>query len=148
MRIRIIIIIKLLFFSTLCFSQNNNEFTSIPVDRINGFYATTNYYTGIDFENIKLTEVPDITISDISNIKKSLNYHGKPTLNITLTKEAGEKFYTLTEKNVSKPIAIVVNKKIISMPIVFSPISEGNLVLDGISEEEIDTIIETLTIEE
>ncbi|MFA7444899.1 MAG: hypothetical protein WCY89_03060, partial [Flavobacteriaceae bacterium] len=96
MRTRIIIIIKLLFFSTLCFSQNNNEFTSIPVDRINGFYATTNYYTGIDFENIKLTEVPDITISDISNIKKSLNYHGKPTLNITLTKEAGEKFYTLT----------------------------------------------------
>lgn len=122
------------------------KFEPIPVDRENGFYATVDYnFSGTD-KDIKLEDKPSLTLKDILEVKKVLgSYNDGPEISIVFTKEGAKKFYFLTKENIGKPVAIVIAKQIVSMPIVYSEIIGGNVSISGdFSEEEIDKMIEKL----
>lgn len=73
------------------------------------------------------------------------NFNDSPEISIVFTKEGARKFYLLTKENIGKPIAIVIAKKIVSMPIVNSEIIGGKASISGhFTEEEIDEMIEIL----
>ena len=122
----------------------NNKFEPIPVDREDGFYAMVDYGTSAEFKYVTLEEKPSLTKKDISKVKKASN-NDRMYIDLTLTKEGAKKFYILTKNNISKPVAIVIEKHIVSLPIVNSEIIGGKVSISGdFSEKEIDKMIEKL----
>jgi preprotein translocase subunit SecD len=116
------------------------------VDRKDGFYTTVDYSQSTDDEAIKLERSPSITSMDISEITKGSNLgDNSPEISIVLTSEGARKFRQLTYDNIGKPIAIVIDGKIVSLPIVQAEIYGGkvSLRIDS-SEEELDSMIERL----
>jgi len=117
------------------------KFEPIPVERIDGFYATINYDPNRDTD-ITLEEIPAITKKDILEVKKGAD---NSSIDITLTKEGAKKFYLLTKKNIGKPIAIVIDKYIVSLPKVHSEISGGKVSIGGnFTEKEVENMIRQL----
>lgn len=116
-----------------------NKFKPIPVDKEDGFYATVE-------KEINLEDSPALTSKDFKKIKKIYNSNdNRPEISIELTKNGAKKFYILTRENIGKPIAIVIAKQIVYMPIVYGEITNGKTLISGdFSEEEIDKMIELL----
>ncbi len=110
--------------------ENSYNFKPIPVNREDGFYATNNYKVGSE-KNIELVREPALTKNEIQEITVNNNYFGDNILFITFTKEGANIFYQLTKENLGKPIAIVIDKKIISLPVVQEPIKDGKAVISG-----------------
>ncbi len=126
--------------------DNSYEFTPVPVDRPDGFYATVNYTRGMEYSQIELVKDPAITSVHIKEISKDYSIYGDKILNITLTKEGAIIFHQLTEANVDYPIAVVINKHIIYAPIVNEPISGGKVSINAnFTDEELDFIIQKLS---
>jgi len=122
------------------------KFEPIPVERENGFYATVDYNNSTEDKDMKLKDKPSLTSKDILEVKKAFSsYNDRPEISIVFTKDGAKKFYLLTKENIGKPIAIVIDKQIVSMPIVNSEIIGGKASISGdFSEDEIDKMIEIL----
>lgn len=56
---------------------------------------------------------------------------GKPAVSISFTKEGADKFSRLTEKNISKPLAILLDEELVSAPVVQERITDGNAQITG-----------------
>lgn len=127
-------------------SLSENIFSPIPIDRVNGFYETENYDPTQDEKTIQLKKEPGVTFEDILVLEKEYNYvNNNNEIRITFTENGKHKFQVLTKNNIKKPIAIVIDKHIVSMPIVNEEISGGKLSISGdFSEAEIDAMIESL----
>jgi len=126
--------------------DNRVKFEPIPVDRTDGFYATVDYASSAKDQDIKLERNPAITSKDISEVKKGSSVvDNRPEIHILLTSEGARKFQKLTYDNVGKPIAIVIDGTIVSLPVVQAEIIGGkvSLTLDS-SEEEVDSMIKRL----
>jgi hypothetical protein len=129
--------------------KSTYKFEPISVDKEDGFYATIDYNSLINIQdkNVKLENNPSLTFKDIIEAKKTYrnSTDNKAEISITLTKEGARKFYLLTKENIGKPIAIVIERQIVSMPVVQSEIMGGKVNISGdFSEKEIDRMIETL----
>lgn len=125
--------------------EPTTKFEPIPVDREDGFYATVDY-DGSNNRDIRLENKPSITPKDILEAKKSFdNFTDRPTITIKFNKKGARKFYQLTRGNIGKSIAIVIDKKIVAIPMVHSEIVGGNMVISGnYTEEEVDSMIRKL----
>jgi preprotein translocase subunit SecD len=123
-----------------------NKFETIPVDRENGFYATVDYDFSAADKDIKLEDQPSLTLKDILEVKKDFSsYNNRPEISIVFTKEGAKKFYLLTKENIGKPLAIVLEKHIVFMPLINSEIVGGKVSISGdFSEMEVDKMIEIL----
>lgn len=129
--------------------KSTYKFEPISVDKEDGFYATIDYISPINIQdkNVKLENNPSLTFKDILEVKKTYrnSADNKAEISITLNQEGARKFYLLTKENIGKPIAIVIEKQIVSMPVVQSEIMGGKVNISGdFSEKEIDRMIETL----
>lgn len=122
------------------------KFEPIPVNRENGFYTTVDYNFSATDKDIKLEDKPSLTSKDILEVKKVFSTHNdRPEISILFTKDGAKKFHQLTKENIGKPLAIVIAKQIVSMPIVNSEIIGGKAKISGnFSEKEIDKMIEIL----
>lgn len=117
------------------------------VDRENGIYEVVNYKTNeYDIFKFELSQKPDIQINDIYSIEKKQSvFHIGAEIELTLTETGRIKFKELTKKNIQKPLAIVIDKKIIIAPIVNSEIEGGKLTIAGdYTESQIDELIKKL----
>jgi len=125
--------------------NSESKFEPISIDREDGFYETIDYELNKKIKDIELVKNPSIPKTEISEIKKSTNRFGDIYIDITFSKKGAKLFYLLTKKNIGKPIAIVVDKHIVSVPTVNSEISGGNASISGnFTTEEIDKMIEKL----
>lgn len=123
------------------------RFEPIPIEKEDGFYATVDYTYSTEDKDIKLEDNPSLTSKDILEIKKvNSKYHdNRPEISIVLTKDGVRKLYILTKENIGKPIAIVIDNKIVSIPKVQTEIMGGKVSISGdFSEKEIDKMIEKL----
>lgn len=121
------------------------KFEPISIDREDGFYETVNYDSNKDYKDIELVKTPSISKTEISEIKKDTNRFGNIYIEITFSKKGAKQFYLLTKKNIGNPIAIVIDKHIVSIPTVLSGISGGKASITGnFTTEEIDKMIEKL----
>jgi len=123
-----------------------NTFQPIPVNRKNGFYEVADYKLYEYPEDVTLGKKPALTFDYIEEVLKEYSIeNNQPEITIRLNKEGAQKFYELTKKNIGRPIAIVVDKYIVSMPNVQIEIPNGKLVLSGqFTEEETDRLIKQL----
>ena len=121
------------------------KFEPIPIEREDGFYETVDYNPNSDKKDIQLEKRPSITKEDILEVKKVTNKQGKSHIEISLNKNGARNFHILTKKNIGKPIAIVIDKYIVTLPIVNFTISGGKMDITGnFSNDEIDRMIEKL----
>ena len=124
------------------------KFEPIPADKMDGFYRTLNYSPSMDYNDIILEENPSLTTNDILEVKKVYikHYDNHPEISIVLTREGARKFYNLTKENIGEPLAIVIEKQIVSIPIINSEIMGGKVNISGdFSENEIDRMIKKLS---
>ncbi len=56
---------------------------------------------------------------------------GEPVVQLTFTTEGGEKFGDITERNVGRPLAIVLDDQLVSAPVVNGPIYGGQGEISG-----------------
>ncbi|WP_300669632.1 hypothetical protein [Soonwooa sp.] len=116
------------------------------VDRPNGFYTVTNFNEAdYDPKKFNLAKTPSLTTSDISSVYKVVADLGGYEIEIKLTPAGATKFAELTRNNVNKPVAIVIDKEIISEPYIQSEIPGGLLRIAGdFSDEKLNSIISKL----
>ena len=125
--------------------KSKPKFEPIFIDREDGFYETVDYDSNKDYKDIELVKTPSISKTEILKIEKNTNKSGVSCIDITFSKKGAKQFYLLTKKNIGNPIAIVIDKHIVNIPIVNSEISGGKASISGnFTIEEIDKMIEKL----
>lgn len=103
----------------------------VKINREDGFYEVVQYEDIADLKSMKLAISPTVKLNQIIEISKNFNELGMIVINVKLNKEGTEIFKKLTEKNIGKPIAIVLNKTLISAPVVNDVIPEGRIQISG-----------------
>lgn len=74
----------------------------------------------------------DLTGADLAESSVAFDKTGgQPSVSITFTKEGGEKFAKITEENVGKRVAIILDNQIISSPVVQEKITGGQAQITG-----------------
>ncbi|OGC06854.1 protein-export membrane protein SecD [candidate division WOR-1 bacterium RIFOXYD2_FULL_36_8] len=83
-----------------------------------------------------------ITGSDLKAVYPQVDEYGNPSVGFELNSEGASVFARLTTRHVKKPIAILLDKKIISAPNVNTPITEGKGIITGnFSAEEVRDMV-------
>jgi len=72
-----------------------------------------------------------VTGADLRDAKVDFDNLGRPRIAFSLKPEGANKFAEFTKANVGKFLAIVMDKSVISSPVVKSPITEGEGVIEG-----------------
>lgn len=72
-----------------------------------------------------------LTGSDLKGAWPGIDSYGNPVVDIEFTGKGADIFANVTTRNVGKPIAIILDKKIISAPSVREPISGGRAQISG-----------------
>ena len=74
----------------------------------------------------------DLTGADLKSANVVFDSNtGKPAISIEFNEEGANKFENITEKNVGKPLAIILDNDIVSAPIVNEKISGGQAQISG-----------------
>ncbi|MEK7461439.1 MAG: protein translocase subunit SecD [Patescibacteria group bacterium] len=74
----------------------------------------------------------DIQGGASSSTSNSTTKGSQPIINIEFTPEGGQLFEAITARNVSKPVAIVLDNQVISAPTVQEKISGGKAIISGV----------------
>lgn len=72
-----------------------------------------------------------LTGADLKGAWPTVDSYGNPAVDIEFNSEGGKIFAEVTARNVSKPIAIILDNKIISAPNVREPIPSGKGIISG-----------------
>ena len=81
--------------------------------------------------DLQLEINPSFTPKDIEEIKSSYNDLGNLVIDIKFKSESAKKLKEITANNINKGMAIIVDKKIITMPVITSEIPDGKLQISG-----------------
>ncbi|WCM42681.1 hypothetical protein MG290_03105 [Flavobacterium sp. CBA20B-1] len=121
-------------------------FEPFTVEREDGIYVVLKSNNEYMYKDVVLAKNPVVSKADIEAAKAEIGeYIHRPIINVKLTEAGALKFAEASEKNVGKPLAIVINKKVISMPIVQSKIDGGKVQISGdFSMEEANKLAEKL----
>ena len=125
---------------------DSNDFVPVKTNLQDGFYEVLNDETK-DVSKMKLSKKPSIVLKNVSLATTNLDDLKRLIINIELDEEGAALFHLLSFKNRGKPIAIVVNKKIISAPIVMEAIPNGKIQISGkFSAQEVKEITDKLNL--
>ncbi|GAB6066306.1 protein translocase subunit SecD [Aquifex pyrophilus] len=83
-----------------------------------------------------LEKVPVITGKDLKTAYVGVDELGQPAVNFELKSEAAEKFGEFTEKNIGKRLAIVLDNKVVSAPVIRSRISDRGQITGNFTAQE------------
>lgn len=111
--------------------ENSIKENLVSINREDGFYEVLEYNDVVDLKTMKLAKNPTVKGNQIIEIKNVFNDLGMVVIDMKLNKEGTENFKKLTENNIGKPIAIVLNKTLISAPLVHDAIPEGKIQISG-----------------
>ena len=106
------------------------NFFESEIERKNGFYLVKEVKTN-NASKFEVAEKASITFDQIENAKVTYDNLGNPTISIKFDKIASENFKDLTTANNGKGVAIILNHKIITMPVINEPIVDGKLTISG-----------------
>ncbi len=65
-------------------------------------------------------------------------------LNLTLSEEAQQRFYRFTRDTVGKQTAIVIDGRVVAVPVVIEPLMSSSFQVVGLTTAQIDDIVERL----
>ena len=91
-------------------------------------------------KSIYLHEPVLIDNSDIEDVVASVDELGRPALSVRFVKSAHDRIESATEAHVDRPVAIVINGKIRSAPILQSRFSNSAQITGAFTKEEAEQI--------
>jgi preprotein translocase subunit SecD len=95
-------------------------------------------------QKVYIPKKADATGSDIAEAKATLDPGGSPAIDIVFTKEGAKKMAALTEKHLDKPLAILINGKVVSAPVVRVKLSERAQIQGTFTQEEIEKLVKAI----
>lgn len=117
------------------------------VNKPDGFYKVKNYSYQQKLEDLILEEKAAMDFSSVIEAKVGKDDLRSFIIDIKFNPEGTKDFKNLTEKNVGKTIAIVINRKIVMAPVVNDVISQGRLQISGnLSENEVNEFVKSLNL--
>ncbi|NPB05300.1 MAG: protein translocase subunit SecD [Aquificae bacterium] len=87
---------------------------------------------------------PVVTGDDLADAYPTTDEMGRPAVGFTLTPEAARRFAEFTEKNVGKPMAIVLDGRVVSAPVIRSRISDRGIITGHFTTEEVKNLVVVL----
>lgn len=78
-----------------------------------------------------LQPLPSVTGDNLLDAQPSFDNDGQPAVSFRLNSIGARKFGEVTSKNVGKPFAIVLDKKVISAPVIQTAITGGSGIISG-----------------
>jgi len=97
-----------------------------------------------DKDNLILEKKVLIRNDDIDEAGVTLNQFGHKSIHLRMTSDATRKFKNITENNIGKQIAIVLNGNIAFAPFVREPITDGNVQImfpKSTTKKQLDDIV-------
>ncbi len=89
-----------------------------------------------------LKKTPDMTGKDLVDARRSVDQMQSPAISFQFNSEAGRRFGLLTQKNIGKPLAIILDNKVMSAPVIQSRITRsGQITGDFTLEDALDLAI-------
>ncbi len=85
--------------------------------------AGTSYYL--------VGETPVITGNDLRNAKSTIDGLGQPAVGFSLNSEGVSKFSRVTSANVGRNLAIILDKRVQSAPVIEGPITGADAIIQG-----------------
>ncbi len=84
-----------------------------------------------------LDKIPVVSGADLKTAYQSVDEYGQPAVSFELKSEAASKFGDFTQKNVGKRLAIVLDRKVVSAPVIRSRISSRGQITGLFTREEV-----------
>ncbi len=75
--------------------------------------------------------VPVITGNDLRNAKSTIDMIGQPAVGFSLKSEGVTKFSRVTSANVGRYLAIILDKRVVSAPVIEGPITQADAQITG-----------------
>ena len=72
-----------------------------------------------------------ITAKDIKSVKIEYDKNGRPIIYVTLKEDAAWTFYDITRENIGKRMSLIVDGRIVGMPVVKEGIPKGIVRIEG-----------------
>ncbi len=91
-------------------------------------------------DTLCLSEKPVITVKDIESCNTRnaiLDGNELYVLNIALKDSAKEKFKKITEQNVGKKMAMIIDNEVVMAAVIRDPVTSGKLTVSGAKKEKI-----------
>ena len=85
-----------------------------------------------------------IGADDIEDAYRELDQFGMPTARVELTDDASGRLFAFTSANIGRPLAIVLDKRVISTPIIQDAVSEQVVISGQFTEEEAAELVASL----
>ena len=79
--------------------------------------------------------LPAVTGSDLRSARQSLDQFNRPAVSFTLNPDAARRFATITERNINRPLATVLDNRVTSVATIQSRIDDEGQI-SGVSREE------------
>ncbi len=95
-------------------------------------------------DKIYLHKAAELTEEDIAAVAAGIDQRLNPCIDITFTKKGAEKMEKLSESQMDKPIAILVEGKVISAPIVKSKLSGQAQITGVFTTEEVEQLVKAI----
>jgi preprotein translocase subunit SecD len=87
---------------------------------------------------------PVITGTDLQDAYPTTDNYGQPAVGFSLTSEAAKKFAEFTEKHIGQPMAIVLDNKVLSAPVIQSRISDKGIITGSFTPQEVADMVVVL----
>ena len=84
---------------------------------------------------------PAITGSDLSDAYPTTDSYGKPAVGFSLSPSAAQRFAEFTQKNIGKPMAIVLDNRVVSAPVIRARISDKGIITGQFTPQEVKNLV-------
>jgi preprotein translocase subunit SecD len=88
--------------------------------------------------------VPPITGRDLRNARTSLDQNNLPSVGFTLSQDGAQRFGQLTEQNVGRSLAIILDNRVFSAPTIQSRITDEGQITGAFTQQEAGDLALTL----
>jgi preprotein translocase subunit SecD len=95
-------------------------------------------------QKVYIPKTADATTADIAGAKAVLDGGGNPAIDITFTKAGAKKMAALTEKHQDKPLAILINGKVVSAPVVREKFGERAQINGAFTQKEVESLVQAI----
>ena len=97
-----------------------------------------------DGRTLYMSTEPLLTGVDVMDALLVLDHLGQPAISITLHEDASNRLEAATGKHLDKPVVILVDDKILSTPIIKSPMRDSILLSGALPENTRKKLLESL----
>ena len=94
---------------------------------------------------VYLHKTPDATNEHIAEARVGEDAQKNPAIEVVFTKEGAKRMAAMSEQHADKPVAILIDGKVISAPVVKAKFSERALITGVFTKEEAEKIAKGIT---